>query len=73
MIVEATASLAAAWMARSPALLAFGGDSAIELLSAILVLGGSALMPRKNNQKISRPESPGCCCSCLRPMLAWLQ
>jgi divalent metal cation (Fe/Co/Zn/Cd) transporter len=38
MIVEATASLAAAWMARSPALLAFGGDSAIELLSAILVL-----------------------------------
>lgn len=38
MIVEATASLAAAWMAHSPALLAFGGDSAIELLSAILVL-----------------------------------
>jgi divalent metal cation (Fe/Co/Zn/Cd) transporter len=38
MIVEATASLAAAWMARSPALLAVGGDSAIELLSAILVL-----------------------------------
>jgi divalent metal cation (Fe/Co/Zn/Cd) transporter len=38
MIVEATASLAAAWMARSPALLAFGGDSAIELLSAIIVL-----------------------------------
>jgi len=31
-------SLAAAWMARSPALLAFGGDSAIELLSAIVVL-----------------------------------
>ena len=31
-------SLAAAWIARSPALLAFGGDSAIELLSAIVVL-----------------------------------
>ena len=31
-------SLASAWMARSPALLAFGGDSAIELLSAIVVL-----------------------------------
>ncbi len=31
-------SLAAAWMARSPALLAFGGDSAIELFSAIVVL-----------------------------------
>jgi divalent metal cation (Fe/Co/Zn/Cd) transporter len=38
MTVEAAVSLAAAWMARSPALLAFGGDSAIELLSAIVVL-----------------------------------
>ena len=36
--MEAAASLAAAWMARSPALLAFGGDSTIELLSAIVVL-----------------------------------
>src|SRR5450755_336001 len=34
----AAISLTAAWMARSPALLAFGGDSAIELLSAIVVL-----------------------------------
>ena len=38
MTLEAAVSLAAAWMARSPALLAFGGDSAIELLSAIVVL-----------------------------------
>ena len=38
MTMEAAVSLAAAWMARSPALLAFGGDSAIELLSAIAVL-----------------------------------
>jgi divalent metal cation (Fe/Co/Zn/Cd) transporter len=38
MTVEASVSLSAAWMARSPALLAFGGDSAIELLSAIFVL-----------------------------------
>jgi divalent metal cation (Fe/Co/Zn/Cd) transporter len=38
MIVEACVSLSAAWMARSPALLAFGGDSAIELLSAVVVL-----------------------------------
>jgi divalent metal cation (Fe/Co/Zn/Cd) transporter len=38
MTVEAAISLAAAWIARSPALLAFGGDSAIELLSAIVVL-----------------------------------
>jgi divalent metal cation (Fe/Co/Zn/Cd) transporter len=38
MIVEACVSLSAAWIARSPALLAFGGDSAIELLSAVVVL-----------------------------------
>jgi divalent metal cation (Fe/Co/Zn/Cd) transporter len=38
MGVEAAASLWAAWRARSPALLAFGGDSAIELFSALVVL-----------------------------------
>lgn len=38
MILEAGVSLWAAWRARSPALLAFGGDSAIELLSATVVL-----------------------------------
>src|SRR5260370_18847199 len=38
MTVEAAISLAAAWMARSPALLAFGGDSGLELFSAIVVL-----------------------------------
>lgn len=38
MTVEAAVSLGAAWMARSPALLGFGGDSAIELLSAAVVL-----------------------------------
>jgi divalent metal cation (Fe/Co/Zn/Cd) transporter len=37
MSIEAALSLLAAWMARSPALLAFGGDSAIELISAIVV------------------------------------
>jgi divalent metal cation (Fe/Co/Zn/Cd) transporter len=37
MSFEAAVSLSAAWMARSPALLAFGGDSAIELLSAVVV------------------------------------
>ena len=36
--MEAAVSLSAAWKARSPALLAFGGDSAIELLSAVAVL-----------------------------------
>jgi len=38
MIIEAIGSLWAAVRARSPALLAFGGDSAIELLSAAVVL-----------------------------------
>jgi divalent metal cation (Fe/Co/Zn/Cd) transporter len=38
MVIEAIASLWAAVRARSPALLAFGGDSAIELLSAAVVL-----------------------------------
>jgi len=38
MSVEALVSIFAAWRARSPALLAFGGDSAIELFSAVVVL-----------------------------------
>jgi divalent metal cation (Fe/Co/Zn/Cd) transporter len=38
MSVEAVVSLGAAWFARSPALLGFGGDSAVELLSASVVL-----------------------------------
>jgi divalent metal cation (Fe/Co/Zn/Cd) transporter len=37
MSAEAVVSLSAAWMAHSPALLVFGGDSAIELLSAVVV------------------------------------
>ena len=36
--MEAVVSLFAAWRARSPALLAFGGDSGIELFSAAIVL-----------------------------------
>jgi divalent metal cation (Fe/Co/Zn/Cd) transporter len=38
MSAEAAMSLFAAWRARSPALLAFGGDSAIELASAVVVI-----------------------------------
>ena len=38
MTIEALVALSAAWTARSPALLGFGGDSAIELFSAIVVL-----------------------------------
>jgi divalent metal cation (Fe/Co/Zn/Cd) transporter len=37
MTVEAIFALGASWRAHSPALLAFGGDSAIELLSAVVV------------------------------------
>jgi len=37
MSVEAVVSLSAAWTAHSPALLAFGAESAIELLSAVVV------------------------------------
>lgn len=38
MSAEAALSLFAAWHARSPALLSFGGDSVIELASAVVVL-----------------------------------
>lgn len=38
MLVECSIALAAAWRAHSPALLAFGSDSSVELLSAIVVL-----------------------------------
>jgi hypothetical protein len=37
MIVEVLVSLGTAWTSQSPALLAFGGDSLIELLSAAAV------------------------------------
>jgi len=39
MSVEAGVALWVAWRAKSPALLAFGGDSGIELFSAVIVLG----------------------------------
>src|SRR5215470_10749068 len=37
MTLEGIVALAAAWAARSPALLGFGGDSAVELLSATVI------------------------------------
>ena len=49
MSVEAVVSLGAAWMARSSALLGFGGDSVVELLSATIVLW-----------RFSRPSNDGC-------------
>ena len=38
MVAECWFALAAAWRARSPALLAFGADSFVELMSALVVL-----------------------------------
>src|SRR5260370_8411971 len=54
MTLEAAMSLAAAWMARSPALLAFGGDSAIELFSAIVVLW----RVRRPPPRVKKPKHP---------------
>src|SRR5437879_1524658 len=42
MTVEAAVSLAAAWMARSPALLAFGGDSAVGAMARIMLVQAAA-------------------------------
>ena len=38
MAIEVSLSLSSAWKASSPALAAFGGDSAVELFSAVVVL-----------------------------------
>jgi divalent metal cation (Fe/Co/Zn/Cd) transporter len=52
MSVEAVVSLFASWRARSPVLLAFGGDSTIELFSAIVVLWRfRASDPREDMEK----------------------
>jgi hypothetical protein len=51
MGAEASVSLGAAWMARSPALLAFGGDSAVELLSAAVVLRHFCLPPHGSGEE----------------------
>jgi divalent metal cation (Fe/Co/Zn/Cd) transporter len=56
MGIEAAVSLSAAWIARSPALLAFGGDSAIELLSAVVVLWRfrSQAVPERAERRAAR-------------------
>lgn len=53
MIVEATLSLWTAWRAHSPALLAFGGDSAIELFSAVVVLWRFRSSSSANSERIA--------------------
>ena len=55
MTVEASVSLSAAWMARSPAILAFGGDSAIELLSAAAVLWQFRYSAQERSEKHVAP------------------
>jgi hypothetical protein len=52
---EGVISLWAAWRASSPALLAFGGDSFIELFSALVVLLRFA--PGANRERFERPAS----------------
>ncbi len=56
MSVEAAVSLGAAWTAHSPALLAFGGDSAIKLLSAAVVFWRfrSASSPSLSEKRAAR-------------------
>lgn len=49
MIIEAAVSIFAAWGAKSPALFAFGGDSAVELLSAMVVLWQFSFAARNHN------------------------
>lgn len=57
MAAEAGLSLWAAWQAHSPALLAFGGDSAIELLSALVALHAfRATCPRGEEERSARIE-----------------
>jgi divalent metal cation (Fe/Co/Zn/Cd) transporter len=51
MILEAGVSLWAAGRAKSPALLAFGGDSAIELLSAVVLWRFRRNAPDENTER----------------------
>jgi len=61
MAIEAAVSLSAAWLARSPALLAFGGDSAIELISAVVVLRRFQVPGAYEKQSRALPALPDPC------------
>jgi len=63
MSVEAVVSLSAAWMAHSSALLAFGGDSAIELFSAVVVYWRFSQSGAASRQSNWHPESQEVFCS----------
>jgi len=53
MVIETGVALSAAWKARSPALAAFGGDSAIELLSAAVVWWRFAGRPTRQTEQVA--------------------
>jgi divalent metal cation (Fe/Co/Zn/Cd) transporter len=53
MSAEAILSLSAAWTARSPVLLAFGGDSAIELLSAVVVYRRFSSQAQETSERLA--------------------
>jgi divalent metal cation (Fe/Co/Zn/Cd) transporter len=53
MSAEAVLSLSAAWMARSPVLLAFGGDSTIELLSAVVVYRRFSSQAQETSERLA--------------------
>ena len=52
MTIEVIVALGAAWTAKSPALLGFGGDSAVELFSAIMVFW--RFRPQSNSAEAER-------------------
>jgi divalent metal cation (Fe/Co/Zn/Cd) transporter len=54
MLVECGVALTAAWRAHSPALLAFGSDSSVELLSAIVVLLQFTSILKVNTERAAR-------------------
>ena len=59
MGVEAGAALVAAWLAHSPALVAFGADSAVELLSAAVVLWGFRANARREHAELRATRIAG--------------
>lgn len=59
MSIETTLSLWSAWRAHSPALAAFGGDSAVELISAVVVLWRFKNYPASNAERFATQLTGG--------------
>ena len=64
MILEAGGSLLAAWKAHSPALIAFGGDSLVELLSASVVLWSFSTLTLQERAERAAARTAGYCFLC---------